>query len=183
VDQSELPAVISSTTIYDGRLFKLQIEDLAMISGVTARREMVVHPGAVAMLAFDAEERLLMVTQYRHGARQRLLELPAGGLEPGEDPRQCAVRELQEEVGMKPASVEPFGGFFVAGSYTTEYIHFFICRDLAPSTLDGDDDEDIEVVALSLEEALSKIDSGEISDSKTIIGVLRWQRAIHRPNG
>lgn len=171
------PKLISSTPIYSGRLFDLEVDELEMPDGAIARREMVVHPGAVAMLAFDEDERLLMVTQYRHGARRRMLELPAGGLEEGEDPVECAVREMQEEVGFRPGVVESFGGFFVASSYTTEYIRFFICRELTPATLEADDDEDIEVVRLTLDETLEAIDSGEILDAKTIIGVLRWERS------
>jgi len=180
VTETLLPKLISSTSVYSGRLFDLEVDELEMPGGAVTRREMVVHPGAVAMLAFDDQERLLMVTQYRHGARRRMLELPAGGLEEGEDPVECAVREMQEEVGLKPARVEPFGGFFVASSYTTEFIHFFVCRDLTPASLDGDEDEDIEVVLMTVDEVLAAIDSGEILDAKTVIGVLRWAQWIHR---
>lgn len=172
-----LPKLLSTTPVYRGRLFDLEVHKLEMASGAIAKREMVIHPGAVAMLAFAADGRLILVTQYRHGARRRMLELPAGGLEPGEDPLACAIREMQEEVGLKPGRLEPFGGFFVAGSYTTEYIHFFLCNDLVPAQLDGDEDEDIEVVRMTVEEALAAVDSGEIVDSKTIVGVLRWARS------
>jgi len=176
VTEPSLPKLVSSTPVYSGRLFDLQVDELEMAGGIVARREMVIHPGAVAMLAFEDDGRLLMVTQYRHGARRRMLELPAGGLEHGEDAIACAIRELQEEVALKPGVVEPFGGFYVASSYTTEYIHFFVCKDLIPASLDGDEDEDIEVVRLTVDEALAAIDSGEIEDAKTIIGVLRWAR-------
>lgn len=172
-----LPKLSSTTPVYSGRLFDLEVHELEMASGAIAKREMVIHPGAVAMLAFDEDDRLILVTQYRHGVRRRMLELPAGGLEPGEDPVACAIREMQEEVGLRPGVVEPFGGFFVAGSYTTEYIRFFLCSELEPARLDGDEDEDIEVVRMSVEEALAAIDSGDIVDSKTIIGVLRWARS------
>jgi ADP-ribose pyrophosphatase len=86
------------------------------------------------------------------------------------------ARELQEEVDRLPGSVEPLGGFYVAPGYTTEYIHLFICSQLTHSSLDGDEDEDIVIVPITVEEALAAIDSGEICDAKSVIGILRWVR-------
>jgi ADP-ribose pyrophosphatase len=174
----DAPTLLSSTTTYRGRLFDVELDELEMEGGVIARREIIRHPGAVAMIPVDHLDRLLLVTQYRHAAGRRLLEIPAGTLERGEDPRDCAIRECQEEVGMLPGRVVPMGGLFVAPGYTTEYIHLFVCTDLEESRLAADEDEDLEVEPTTLEDALSLIESGEICDAKSVVGILRYSRAL-----
>ena len=170
------PELIDSETVFDGRLFDLRLDTLRMAEGHTFRREMIYHPGAVCMIPVDSDGLLLLVEQYRHGARARLLEIPAGTLEPGEDPGDTAARELREEVGMRAKRVEPLGGFWIAPSYATEYLHLYLCTDLTPDPLPGDEDEDIEVVRLTRDEAVAAIDSGRIVDAKSIAGILRWDR-------
>ncbi len=171
------PKVIGSRHVYAGRLFDLQVDELEFPNGVVAQREMIRHPGAVAMLPIDSEGRIMLVTQYRHSAGRRLLELPAGTLEPGEEPAAAVARELQEEIHRKPGNMESMGGFYVAPGYCDEYIHLFLCTDLEESVLAGDEDEDIEVETLDRSEALAAIDDGRISDAKSIIGLLKWMRA------
>lgn len=184
---SQLPSLISRATVYTGHLFNVNLDHVQMPDGVIAVRETLLHPGAVCMVPVTAEGRLLLVTQYRHAAGKRLLELPAGTLERGEAPVEAVSRELQEEVGRIPGRIEPLGGFFVAPGYTTEYIHLFVCSDLAVSSLDGDEDEDIEVEERSMAEALAAVDAGEICDAKSVIGILRWARLnksqARRPRG
>ena len=170
------PELIDSETVFDGRLFDLRLDTLLTPEGHTFRREMIYHPGAVCMIPVDSDGLLLLVEQYRHGARARLLEIPAGTLEPGEDPGDTAARELREEVGMRAKRVEPLGGFWIAPSYATEYLHLYLCTDLTPDPLPGDEDEDIEVVRLTRDEAVAAIDSGRIIDAKSIAGILRWDR-------
>jgi len=177
---AELPRVLSSKTAYSGKLFDVTLDEIEMPDGLVTVRETLKHPGAVALVAVTADGNLLFVTQYRHAAGRRLLELPAGTLEPGEEPAVTAVRELQEEVGMLPAKVEPLGGFYVAPGYTSEYIHLFVCTELSASVLDGDEDEDIEVEALSPAQAVAAIESGDICDAKSVVGVLRWLRSVNR---
>jgi ADP-ribose pyrophosphatase len=174
------PRILSSETVYRGRLFDVALDTMTLANGVTAAREVIRHPGAVCMVPVGDDGKLLLVTQYRHAAGQRLLELPAGTLEPPEPPLDAVARELQEEVGMSPGHTEPLGGFYVAPGYTSEYIHLFICTGLVPSSLDGDEDEDIEVEALTPEEALGAIADGRICDAKSIIGILRWDAARRR---
>lgn len=176
------PRLVSSTTAYSGRLFNVTLDTLEMDGGVTAHREIIKHPGAVCMVPVTPEGSLLLVTQYRHAAGRRLLELPAGTLEPGEEPLAAAIRELQEEVGRKPGKVELLGGFYVAPGYTSEYIHLFICSELTESSLAADDDEDIEVETLTPEMALAAIESGAINDAKSVIGILRWRRFLESRN-
>ena len=170
------PRLIGSETVFEGRLYDVRLETLRAPEGHTFRREMVYHPGAVCMIPVDGDGRLLLVEQYRHGARTRLLEIPAGTLEPGEDPAETAARELREEVGMRALEVAPLGGFWIAPSYATEYIHLFLCTGLTPDPLPGDEDEDIEIVRLTREEAVAAVDSSRIIDAKSIAGILRWER-------
>lgn len=172
----DLPETIESDVVYDGALFRVRRDTLRMDGGITARREIIEHPGAVCMVPVSDDGSILMVTQYRHAAGRRLLELPAGTLEPGEDPLDTAIRECQEEVGVRPRHVELLGGFYVAPGYTSEYIYLYACTGLEPAPLDGDADEDIEVVRLTLEEALAAIDDARIVDAKSIVGILIWAR-------
>lgn len=176
----ELPRTLSSSTVYHGRLFDVQLDQIEMPDGAIVHRETIRHPGAVCMVPIDPDGRLLMVTQYRHATGRRLLELPAGTLEPGEEPLAAVARELQEEVGRLPGRIDALGGFFVAPGYTSEYIHLFVCTDLRESSLDGDEDEDIEVESLTVEEALAAIDSGRICDAKSVVGILKWLRFSNR---
>ena len=171
------PRLLSSETAYSGRLFNVSLDTIEMDGGVIAHRETIRHPGAVCMVPVDADGNLLLVTQYRHAAGRRLLELPAGTIEYGEEPIAAVSRELQEEVDPKPGKIEPLGGFYVAPGYTTEYIHLFVCSDLEPSSLEADDDEDIEIEVRTPDQALAAIDSGEICDAKSVIGILRWRLA------
>lgn len=174
------PRLLSSETVYRGHLFNVDLDRIEMDGGFIANRETLRHPGAVCMVPVTDDGDLLLVTQYRHAAGRRLLELPAGTLEADEAPLAAVARELQEEVGMHPGRIEPLDGFYVAPGYTTEYIHLFVCTDLVPSALDGDEDEDIEVEQLSPAEALAAIDSGRICDAKSVIGILQWSRRINR---
>lgn len=172
----QLPKLLSSETVYTGRLFNVELDTIEMEGGIVAKREILKHPGAVCMVPVDNDGRLLLVTQYRHAAGRRLLELPAGTLEPGEEPLAAVARELQEEVGRFPGTIEALGGFYVAPGYTTEYIHLFACTHLKHSSLAGDEDEDIEIVPTTVPDALAAIDAGEICDAKSVIGILRWLR-------
>lgn len=173
---TEHPELRGSESVFEGRVFELRLDTLRRADGHEFRREMVYHGGAVCMIPVDGDGRLLLVEQYRHGARARLLEIPAGTLEPGEDPAETAARELREEVGMRAARVEHLGGFWIAPSYATEWLHLYLCTDLTPDPLPGDEDEDIEVVRLTRAEALAAIDGGRIIDAKSIAGILRWER-------
>ena len=105
------PRLVSSETAYAGHLFDISLDRIEMDGGVLAVRETIRHPGAVCMVPVTADGRLLLVTQYRHAAGRRLLELPAGTLEPGEEPLAAVARELQEEVGRHPGRIEALGGF------------------------------------------------------------------------
>jgi ADP-ribose pyrophosphatase len=162
--------------IYSGRVVHLAVLDVRLPDGKTAKREIIKHPGAVAVVALDDAQNVLLVRQFRLAADQVLREIPAGTLNQGEDPLACAERELQEETGFRPEKLEPLGGIFVAPGYTTEYIHLFIGTNLHESQLQGDDDEFLEVDRVPLKEAIAMIERGDIIDAKTVSALLRVAR-------
>lgn len=173
-----METVVKTQNIYTGRVIRLDVLEVTLQDGTTGMRELVTHPGAVAIVALDAAERVLLVRQYRIAAREVMIEIPAGTLNPGEDPLVCAERELQEETGYRPGKLEKIGGIFVAPGYTTEFIHLFLATDLTESRLEGDTDEFIEVDHVALGDALAMIESGAIKDGKSITALLTVARRM-----
>lgn len=170
--------IVGTEQIYKGRIVNLFVHEVALPDGKHSKREVVKHPGAVAVVALDDQQRVLLVRQFRLPAAQVLREIPAGTLEPNEDAAECAARELQEETGYKPLKLEAMGGFFVAPGYTTEYIHLFFATQLRESRLESDTDEFIEADHVPLVEALAMIEQGEIIDGKSVTGLLRVARRL-----
>lgn len=167
---------LSTRRLYDGAVVKLRADRVRMANGHEVTREVVEHSGAVTIVAVDAAGRVLLVSQHRYPTGRALLELPAGTLEPGEDPLACAVRELEEETGFRAGRIERLGGFFVAPGYCTEYIHVYLATNLEPGTPGGDEDEDIEVRPMPLEEVLGFADTGELEDAKSLASLLLYLR-------
>ena len=130
------------------------------------------HPDAVVVVPLDNEGGVYLVRQYRQAVDKHLLELPAGGVEPGEGPEACVERELREEIGMRPGRVERLVGFYSAPGFCTEYLHLFLARDLHPDRLPAEDAEVIDVVRVPLKEIPRLIASGKIEDAKSIAGLL-----------
>jgi ADP-ribose pyrophosphatase len=172
---------LRTTPIYDGRIIKLDLLDVRLPDGKEARREVIRHPGAVAIVVLDDARNVLLVRQFRAAAGKILLEIPAGTLNPGEVPLTCALRELQEETGFRAEKLEPLGGIYTAPGYTTEFIHLFYATGLIESRLNMDEDEFIEVERVPFAEALTMIDRGEIADGKSVSGLLRVARLLGSP--
>ncbi|MFH1483346.1 MAG: NUDIX hydrolase [Chloroflexota bacterium] len=170
---------LSSRRIYQGRALGLRVDEVEMPSGRRATREVVEHPDAVVVVPLDGEGGVYLVRQYRQAVDKHLLELPAGGVEPGETPEACVVRELREEIGMRPGKIERVGGFYSAPGFCTEYLYLFLARDLRPDRLPAEDAEVIDVVHVALKEIPRLIASGEIEDSKTIAGLLLALSILH----
>ena len=126
------------------------------------------------MVAVDDEGRIVMVKQFRRPVNKVLLEIPAGGVEDGEDPEECVRRELQEEIGYIPGKLQRLGGFYAAPGYCTEYLHLFLATQLTESRLTAEDTDEIEVVRITVAEVRAMIDSGQICDAKSIAGLLRY---------
>ncbi len=159
--------------IYDGRIVKLGIETATLPDGRTARLEIVRHPGAAAVVAVDAEDRVVLIRQHRHAAGGLILEVPAGVLEPGETPAACAARELTEETGLVAGAIEPLGFVLTTPGFTDERIWIFSARDLRSAERNLDPDEYIEVLRVPAAEALAMTRDGRIADAKTIAALHR----------
>ncbi len=160
--------VTASEPIFAGRAFKVRIDTVQRSDGRAHRIEIVDHPGAITLVPVDAEGRLQFVRQYRHSTLEIMLELPAGTLDPNEDPIDCARRECREEIGMAPQALERLGGFFLAPGYSTEYLHIYLATQLTSSPLAPDEDEDLRVERLTLEQAEALASSGELHDAKSL---------------
>ena len=159
--------LLDSQTVYAGRLIRVTVDTVRLPDGQQARREIVRHPGAVAILAVDGEQ-ILFVRQYRHAVGESLLELPAGKIEAGETPLATAQRELAEETGFQAATWTPLGRTIVSPGFTDEVIHLFRAQDLEPTTAGVPDaDEFLVVERLSRAEALAAVAAGRIVDAKT----------------
>src|SRR5204863_7687443 len=136
-------------------------------------REIVVHPGAVCVVARPTPDEVILIRQYRHAAGQELLEIPAGTLHEGEDPRECAIRELEEEAGYLAAQMTERARFWTTPGFTTEFMYLYEATGLTKTQINPDDDEVIDVDIVSTSDALRVVDEGRIQDAKSILGLLR----------
>jgi ADP-ribose pyrophosphatase len=174
---------LSSELVYKGRVISLRIDTVITTDGRTAKREIVVHNGAVAMVAVDEKDNILLVRQFRTPAGKVLLEVPAGTIEQGEKPDETVPRELQEETGYLPQKVTKLGGFYSAPGFSTEFIHIYLTTNLKPSRLEADDTKEIELIRMPVNEAKKLIDSGTICDAKSVAGILLYMNYLktHKP--
>ncbi len=170
--------VTSSRRIYEGKIVNLRVDDVTLPNGKPGKREVVEHGGAVAIVPMQDKNTVLLVRQFRLPAGKALLEIPAGGIEDGEEPEACARRELAEEIGMVPGRLIPLYQSFVAPGYTTEKIWGFLALDLTEEKQNADEDEFVETVPMNLDDALKAIASGEIEDGKTISGLALAARLL-----
>jgi len=165
---------LSSELIYEGRAVKLRLDTVETASGRKTTREIVEHGDCVAVVPIDAEGNIILVKQYRKPVEKELLEIPAGGIEPGEDPLAAVRRELREEIGHLPRKVERLGGFYSSPGFCTEYLYLYRATDLVPSQLHAEDTDSISLVRVSISDIPGLIASGKICDAKTIAGLLTF---------
>jgi len=158
-------------TLYQGRVFTLKKENVTLGNGNTTNLDVIHHPGAAAMVPLNDDEQVIMLRQYRHAIRRDIWEIPAGTLEPGEDPESCARREVEEETGYRVNHLVRLGQIIPVPGYSNETISLYLCTGLTPSKQNLDRDEQISVQTVPLTEALAMISSGEIQDAKTIAGL------------
>jgi ADP-ribose pyrophosphatase len=159
-------------TIYDSRVFRLCREEVTLPNGITTSLDVIRHPGSSAIVPLFPDNQVVMIRQYRHSVRTFLWEIPAGTRDTGEDPLECAQRELIEEAGYRANRFEKLTEILPAPGYTDERIHIFLARGLEPVPQNLDRDEVLEVHRISLRETPGMIGDGRIQDALTIIGLL-----------
>lgn len=157
--------------IYNGRVITLNIDTVTLPNGVTVDLEMVRHPGAAAVVPLKDDGMVILIRQFRHAAGGFIYEIPAGKLHPGEDPRVCAARELEEEVGYSAGRLDLLSSIFTAPGFTDEVIHIFKATELTTGRQQLDRDEVLEVIEMPLLEAIRMIEAGAIRDAKSIVGL------------
>lgn len=165
------PGTISRRVLHSGRIGSFGVEEVQLPSGRRCTLDVLVHPGAAAAVLFTAEDRVVLLRQWRHAVGLWLWEIPAGKLDPGEGPDECIVREIEEETGWRAGTIEKLGVMVPAPAYTDERIWLYEARDVEPGTGNLDHDEEIEVHEFGFDEALAMIARGEIIDAKTIAGL------------
>lgn len=166
---------LSSKEIYHGKILILKEEEVLLPDGKKAKRELVLHPGAVTIIPLISEEqetKICFVRQFRKAVEEVLLELPAGKLEEGEEPLFCAQRELLEETGLEAEELIPLFDFYTSPGFCNELMYLYLAKTKPAEQAKPDDDEFLEVIFLSLKEALQLLNEGKIKDAKTIIGIL-----------
>ena len=164
--------MISSELVFEGRLVRVRADAVLLPNGRNATREVVEHRPSVVVVPIDADGNAILVRQYRYPAERVLLEAPAGVVEESETPDDCAMRELQEEVGFSSRDLRALGGFWMSPGYCTEFMYAYLAKDLVPSGLEADADESIEVERVSISRVSRLIRLGEIQDAKTIAALL-----------
>ena len=169
---------LSSRLIYDGQIVKLRVDTVRMPGGRETQREIVEHSDCVAIVAIDNDNNVLLVKQFRKAVEKELLEIPAGGVDPGEDPVTAVRREMQEETGYLPRKVERLGGFYSTPGYCTEYLHLYLATDLTPSQLFAEDTESIKLVRVPISQIPGLITSGSICDAKSVAGLLIYSSLL-----
>ena len=165
---------LASQQIYHGHAVNMRVDTVAKASGKKTTREVVEHSNCVAAVALDEQDNIILVRQFRHPVDRLLLEIPAGGIDFGEEPIDSVRRELQEEIGYFPRKIDKLGGFYSIPGYGTEYLHCFLATDLVPSRLVAEDTDDIELVRVSPVKIPHLIASGEICDAKSIAALLMF---------
>lgn len=165
---------IQSERIYDGRALNLRVDVVSLQDGRSFKREVVEHDPAVVVVAEDEKGHVLLIEQFRYPVNRVITELPAGVVERGEDTRAAAIRELQEETGWKPGSIQLAARFYSSPGYADEELILYHASELTLSKLPHDEDEVIVPRFVPKEEARRMIESGEIVDAKTLVGLYWW---------
>lgn len=165
---------VKSEKVFEGKIINVRVDTVELQNQKYAKREIVEHKGASAIIAINEKDELILVRQYRKAVEDFLFELPAGKIELSEEPMECAFRELKEETGYEAKKLNKIFEIYTSPGFLNEKIHLFKAEDLTYTSTDLDEDECIEVLFISKDEAKKMLDSGRISDSKTLVGILFW---------
>lgn len=162
---------IKSEVIYDGKILKLRVDTVELHNKKYSKREIVEHQKGVGIIAYDGDDKLWMVSQYRIALENHMLEIPAGLVDAGEAPIEAARRELQEEVGYYPEKIDFLFTMHSSPGFTNDKLSFFVAHDLKESKLEEDEDEFLEVKSYPIDDLYNMVLNGEITDAKTIIAI------------
>jgi ADP-ribose pyrophosphatase len=162
---------VQTKQIYAGIVVNLNVDTVTLPNGLTVDLEVVRHPGAAAVVPLKDDGMVILIRQFRHAAGGFIYEIPAGKLHPGEDPKACAARELEEEVGFRVGKLELLSSIFTAPGFTDEVIHIYKATGLTIGQQQLDRDEVLEVIEIPLLEAIGMIETGAIRDAKSIVGL------------
>lgn len=169
---------IKVDNIYEGKILSLRVETVEMPDKKYSKREIVDHMKGVGIIAFDGEDSIYLVRQYRKAIDEFTIEIPAGLVEANEKPIETAKRELQEEIGFKPLDIEYLFDMHASPGFTNDKLSFFLAKDLEESKLEEDEDEFLETKSFKIEDVYNMVINGEITDAKTIIAVMYAKRLI-----
>lgn len=173
--------VTKSNVIFNGKVFDIQVDSITYPTGNDGVREVVVHPGGAVVAALTDEDEIILVSQFRYPLKKRVLELPAGKLEKGEDPEGCALRELKEETGFSAERIDKLGAIATTPGFCSEILHIYLARGLKKGNHNREEGErDMKTHFHSLRELDDLIATGEIFDSKTICGIAMTKLFLER---
>jgi ADP-ribose pyrophosphatase len=170
-----MPETIASEQPYRGKIVAVRVDQVRLPDGHVMRQEVVEHRPSMTVIALDAENRIILVNQYRHATGGMMLETPAGSVDEGETAEEAVNRELAEETGLMAREVTAIGTFFLAPGWCDEFMHAYLARDLYESPLPPDEDERIDVVRMPVSEWEALIRAGKIRDCKSIAA---WHLAL-----
>ena len=171
-----------SSLVYQCKIFDVWEEEVSWPNGKSTKQSWIDHNPTVAIVAINDKNEFLLIKQYRSAVKKNLLEIPAGGVDPGEDAETAVKREMQEETGYLPQNLENLGGYYLAPGYSTEYLYLYLVSDLVPSRLVAEDTEGINVVRVPVSQIRKLLRSGRICDGKSIAGLymfLEYQKKKH----
>ena len=172
--------ILKRETVYKSRAFNIQKVDLQLPDDRTTTYDLVEHNDSITIVPFDQDGNVCFVRQYRLGAQQMLLELPAGVLENGEPPEEGASREIREEIGQAAGQLTPLGDFYLAPGYASEHMYVFLATGLSHAPLEADDDEFLQLESIPAQKALQMARDGQFKDAKTVAALLLAEKYILR---
>ncbi|WP_144350358.1 NUDIX hydrolase [Sporomusa termitida] len=171
--------LITSTRLFEGKVINLRRDEVLLPNGKGGTREVVEHPGAVAVIALTADGKVILVRQYRHPVQQVMLEVPAGKLDPGETPAACALRELAEETGFAANKLRKLTSMYTTPGFSNEIIHIFLAEDLVESAQEPDEDEFINSEKYTPHQIAGMVARGEICDAKSLVALYLAGIPVH----
>jgi ADP-ribose pyrophosphatase len=163
---------IATKRIFEGKIISVRVDDVELTNGSMSKREVVEHPGAVAVLAVTDNQEAYFVRQYRKPVEEQLLEIPAGKLDAGEGPQTCAMRELGEEIGMSAKEMRQIAFFYSSPGFASEKMYIYLATGLKPVDVATPEDEILQAEKMPLKDAVAMARNGEIRDGKTLVALL-----------